>query len=631
MAAPTADTFDYVVVGSGAGGGTLAARLAEAGMKVLVLEAGADPEAPDIRASGLPEDYDVPAFHPFASENKAMAWNFMVHDFGDDAERRSRPADDPPPGALYPRASTLGGCTAHNAMILMAPHDSDWNAIAELTGDELWRAGNMRCYFERIEDCRYRPWRRLLALATGGRLNPSGHGWNGWLSAERPLPARAFADIALMSVIWEAVRADLFGAPRTAFARAISGLRRVVERLARIAIGEDDPNDQRAGGLFGEGLTKVPLSTSDGRRRGARERVHAAVREHGLRVEYDALATRVVFDADNRAVGVEYLKGRNLYRAAPETSRLDGEPRRVEARHEVILAGGAFNTPQLLMLSGVGPKDRLAALGVELRFALEGVGRNLQDRYEIGVIHKAARPWACLEGARLAVGDPVYREWLRGRGMYVTNGAAIAFSLRSKVARDNPDLFVMALLTRFSGYFPGYSDIIRASRDDLTFSVLKAHTNNRGGTVSLASADPRDPPHIDFNYFEEGTDASGDDLKAVVDGVRRVRDMTAALTRLGVIRAEDTPGAGLADDAALERFIRANAWGHHASCTCPIGPIGRGGVLDADFKVHGTRSLRVVDASVFPRIPGFFIVCAIYMIAEKAADVILAAASSARQ
>ena len=257
---------------------------------------------------------------------------------------------------------------------------------------------------------------------------------------------------------------------------------------------------------------------------------------------------------------------------------------------------------------------------------MEGVGRNLQDRYEIGVIHKAARPWTCLEGAQLAVGDPVYRQWLRGRGMYVTNGAAVAFSLRSKVARGSPDLFVMALMTRFSGYFPGYSDVIRASRDDISFSVLKAHTNNRGGMVSLASADPRDPPRIDFKYFEEGTDESGDDLEAVVDGVRRVRDMTAALTRQGVLHAEDTPGAALADDAALGRFIRANAWGHHASCTCAIGPIERGGVLDAQFRVHGTQGLRVVDASVFPRIPGFFIVCAIYMIAEKAADAVLAAA-----
>jgi choline dehydrogenase len=628
MAARPADAFDYVVVGSGAGGGTVAARLAEAGMKVLLLEAGADPSAPDGAAPGLPEDYEAPAFHPFASENKAMAWNFMVHDFGDDAERRSRPADNPPSGALYPRASTLGGCTAHNAMIFMAPHDSDWNAIAELTGDASWRAENMRRFFERIEDCRYRPWRRLLALATGGRLNPSGHGWNGWLSTEWPLPAKAFADIALMWVIREAVRADFLGGSKTAFGHAKAGLRRAVERLARVFIGENDPNDRRTQGRLGEGLSKVPLSTSAGRRRGARERVLAAMRAHGLRVEYDALATRVVLDRDNRAIGVEYLKGRSLYRASPNASREDGELRRIDARREVILAGGAFNTPQILMLSGIGPKDHLAALGVEVRVPLEGVGCNLQDRYEIGVIHKAARPWTCLDGAQFAVGDPVYSEWRRGRGMYLSNGAAVAFSLRSKVAQENPDLFVMALLTRFSGYFSGYSQVIRASRDDLTFAVLKAHTNNRGGTVRLTSADPRDPPRIDFKYFEEGTDGSGDDLRAVVDGVRRVREMTAALTRLGVLQSEDTPGPSFRDDAALERFIRANAWGHHASCTCPIGPRERGGVLDTDFKVHGTRSLRVVDASVFPRIPGFFIVSAIYMVGEKAADVILAAASN---
>ena len=120
MARPTADGFDYVVVGSGAGGGTLAARLAEAGMSVLVLEAGADRTCP-ARAPGLPEDYDVPAFHRFRLRKQGDGLELMVHDFGDDAKRRGRPADSPPPGVLYPRASTLGGCTAHNAMIFMAP------------------------------------------------------------------------------------------------------------------------------------------------------------------------------------------------------------------------------------------------------------------------------------------------------------------------------------------------------------------------------------------------------------------------------------------------------------------------------------------------------------------------------
>ncbi|MGA8714843.1 MAG: GMC family oxidoreductase [Roseiarcus sp.] len=618
-------TFDYVVVGSGAGGGTVAARLAEAGVSVLVLEAGADPAA--LKAEGLPQDYDVPAFHPFASENKAMAWNFMVHDFGDDAERRRRPEDDPPPGLLYPRASTLGGCTAHNAMILMAPQDSDWNAIADLTRDPTWRAEAMRRYFQRIEDCRYRPLWRLLSQLTCGRLDPTGHGWRGWLPAERPLPPKAFSDHPLMCAIRDAVRADLLGGSKSAYVRASKWAGQVFERWARVVVGEADPNDRRLQGRLEEGLTAVPLSTSGGRRRGTRERLLAAMSENGLSVEYDALVTRVLLDGDNRAVGVEYLKGRNLYRASPNPSDADGEQRQVFARREVILAAGAFNTPQILMLSGIGPAGDLGALGIDVRVDLSGVGRNLQDRYEIGVIHKTRRPWACLAGAEFKVGDAVYDAWLRARGMYVSNGAAVAFSLRSSVAGADPDLFVMALLTRFSGYFPGYSSVIRESRGDLTFAVLKAHTNNRGGRVTLATSDPRDPPRVDFHYFEEGTDVSGDDLTAVVDGVRRVRAMTAAMRR-EVLMREDTPGPELTDEGALKQYVREHAWGHHASCTCPIGPREAGGALASDFRVHGTKGLRVVDASVFPRIPGYFIVCAIYMIAEKAADVILAAASA---
>ena len=149
----------------------------------------------------------------------------------------------------------------------------------------------------------------------------------------------------------------------------------------------------------------------------------------------------------------------------------------------------------------------------------------------------------------------------------------------------------MALLTRFSGYFPGYSDDIRKSRGDLTFAVLKAHTKNRGGRVTLASSDPRDPPRIDFRSFEEGTDASGDDLTAVVDGVRRVRRM--AQTMQSVLLAEDTPGAELTGEDALKAYVRQHSWGHHASCTCAIGPRDQSGVLTSDFRVHGTEGLRV--------------------------------------
>jgi choline dehydrogenase len=615
--------YDYIVVGSGAGGGTVAARLAEAGMAVLLLEAGRDPCAEREGDSALPDLYEVPAFHTFASERKPLAWNYFVHDFGDDRLRR-RPFADPPAGVLYPRASGLGGCTAHNAMILIYPHDSDWDNIAELTGDASWSARNMRRYFVRLENCRYRAFWRLLSQLIGDRFNPTGHGWRGWLGSEIPLPRKAFGDRDLMKIIRETIREDL-ETPRKG---TLAGwLNHVGERLTRFLVGESDPNDKRLQGRLAEGVCEIPLSTVSGRRNGARERILSAAARHKLTVACDALVTRVLLDSDKRAIGVEYLKGEHRFHASPLAAREPGGRLcRVGTRREVILSGGAFNSPQLLMLSGIGSPDELAAVGIKVEVALEGVGRNLQDRYEVGLIHKAARPWSCLKDARFSIDDPVYRAWRRGRGMYLSNGAAVAFALRSSSRQANPDLFVMALLTRFSGYFPGYSEDIRHSHDDLTFALLKAHTINRGGVVSLNSSDPRDPPRIDFRYFEEGTDQTGEDLDAVVEGIHRIRRITARLQRQRLIHAEEIPGDDLRDDEQLKQFVRQRAWGHHASCTCAIGPRNSGGVLTSDFRVHGTSALRVVDASVFPRIPGFFIASAVYMVGEKAGDCILEAA-----
>jgi choline dehydrogenase len=119
----------------------------------------------------------------------------------------------------------------------------------------------------------------------------------------------------------------------------------------------------------------------------------------------------------------------------------------------------------------------------------------------------------------------------------------------------------------------------------------------------------------------QGGDA---DLQAMIEGVRYVRDLGKTLRDCGII-TEETPGPQYDTDEELGEFIKTNAWGHHASCTCAIGDPREGGVISGDFRVHGVQGLRVVDASVFPRIPGFFIASATYMIAEKAADVIEAA------
>ena len=187
---------EFIVIGSGAGGGTVAARLAESGRRVLVLEAGADPRADGgTAARANADDYDVPAFHPFSTENPSTRWDFFVRHYDDEGRQRRDPAYRETwngarvDGVLYPRAGTLGGCTAHNAMILVCPHDSDWNQLADLTGDRSWRAERMWEYFGRLENCGYRPRDRVLARL--GR-NPSRHGYDGWLHTERSVPSAAF-------------------------------------------------------------------------------------------------------------------------------------------------------------------------------------------------------------------------------------------------------------------------------------------------------------------------------------------------------------------------------------------------------------------------------------------------------
>jgi choline dehydrogenase-like flavoprotein len=693
---PDKTPFDYVVVGSGAGGGSMAARLALEGRRVLVIEAGVDPAtgnnledptaAPiDPGPHGVREVYAVPAFNAASTEKPDISWEFSVRHFADDAcqshdekyERQRDPSFEnrgaPKGGIFYPRASALGGCTAHHAMIVVRPNDGDWDRIAENTGDETWRSENMEGYFAKLEDCLYYKvyrgffgrLRGLIALIDPRpQLESGGHGSAGWQKTSfiHPLLILGIVirDCTFLRVLLGAMR----------FALADKDERR---RLLRAVLHFEpvqvlDPNVRSPDfPTRNSRLSLIPIGTDGACRTGLREHLLDVAKKFPDRLVLatGVHATRVVFDKHHaeapRAVGVEVAEGLHLYGASPcSPSSKPAGRRQYFARREVILCGGTFNTPQLLMLSGIGDRKHLEAKGIRPCdrdgkpvapvVNLPSVGSNLQDRYEVSVISETKQPFSVLDKASFRPddpNDPVLEEWECAKtGLYTTNGGALAMMLSSEAnprGPAEPDLFLFGVPAAFRGYYWHWSEeLLRRTRGApteqrnlWTWLILKAYTNNNRGTVRLVSDDPFAPPEILFNSFPQGKE-SEQDIAALCEGVRRAREINA---RISAIHKEIQPGSDKPEGSkALAKWVQDEAWGHHACGTCRIGSdpwkanvkelSDRKAVLDSRFRVHGVRGLRVVDASVFPSIPGYFIVSSVFMIGEKAADTLLADSTS---
>ncbi|MGO9930662.1 MAG: GMC oxidoreductase [Steroidobacteraceae bacterium] len=690
---PATTPFDYVVVGSGAGGGPLAARLAAQGRTVLVIEAGDDAALDDsVPGAPLRPIYSAPGYHAAATEDPRMSWGFSVRQYEDTAlqarDSKYTAAKDPSQngglgagGIFYPRASDIGGCTAHHAMIIVRPNDGDWDRIADLTGDDSWRSGNMQGYFARLESCQYygvfqRFFRQTFGILYAvlhrviAFLNPKwvldteGHGFSGWqptnlidpfLISKIAKSDRTFRGL-LFSVIWARLG--------TMSERSI--LRRTLERFQIVQLL--DPNARSAGLEQRARVALIPLATANGERKAVRERLLSVAQQHPDRLVIlcRALATKVLFQAASapgrapQAVGIEVAEGARLYRACAGAGDLAKAPRKsFFARREIILSGGSFNTPQLLMLSGIGDREHLKAHNIFGLTApngsiasnvvhLPGVGRNLQDRYELSIISRANQEFSTLKGLTFnpdSTDDPARIQWEASRtGLYTTNGGAVAILAASQERQNlglEPDLFIFGFSAAFRGYYWNWSRELlrrhkgdeRDERDLWSWVILKAYTNNNGGTVRLLTDSPADTPEINFHSFSESPDAvARTDERALLSAIRMIRRLNAQVSELV---EEIQPGDGLEEGSdALSAWVRTEAWGHHACGTCRIGSDvwtadtstlrDAGAVLDSQFKVHGVERLRVVDASVYPHIPGYFLVAPTMMIGEKAADTLLA-------
>lgn len=583
---PEGAEYEYIIVGAGAGGGPLAANLARAGHSVLLLEAGNDPC--EILQN------QVPAFHAMASENPALAWSYFVDHYGDPTQAQ-RDSKYTPEGILYPRGTGLGGSTSVNAMISVTPHDRDWDELALATGDSSWKSANMKGYFEQVRT---------------------------WLDVERADPSLALGDQKIVEIVLAAgLTFDQSASQSSLLGELIGILNRDLTKTPAK-----------------EGLYNIPLATKDGRRNGVRDYVLETVRDgYPLTVKTGAFVTNVVFaetagaDGKPRVTGVDFIEGENLYRAGLAAPDIPSESRTVNATREVILSAGTFNTPQILKLSGIGPADELQALGIDVAVDLPGVGENMQDRYEVGIVHETRRDFDIIRDCTFgANGDPCLEEWRDGYGLYTSNGSTVGIVRKSSPELSEPDLFIFGAPADFRGYYPGYSKDSLVDKKTFSWIVLGAHTENRAGSVSLASTDPRDTPHIDFSYFHEGSTNNGQDqrdLDAMVEGVDFVRKIAKKTRDVQVLFPafnEVWPGDEVDEREEIEQFIKDEAWGHHACCTSKMGgdddPMA---VLDSRFRVRGTSGLRVVDASIFPEIPGLFVAVPIYMISEKATDTLL--------
>ncbi len=366
------------------------------------------------------------------------------------------------------------------------------------------------------------------------------------------------------------------------------------------ATAQGHPSTEDHNGASQEGIARAQNNIKAGRRHSLSDAyLRPAVARGNVTLETGAQATHVIMEG-TRARGIEYVQG--------------GQTKTAQATREVILAGGAFNSPQLLMLSGIGPAEALKAQGISTRIDLSGVGRNLQDH--IAVIVNGTRPVPGpfvgeLRADRMVLN--IIQAHLFGTGPATVFPGGMHGYIRTEDGLAAPDIQLMFRGVSMAPHlwFPG---IAKPQADLCGVRPVLLHPESRG-RVTLTSSDPFDKVRINQNFFAEPKD-----METLRKGVQICRDILNDPAMDGFRGHETAPGADVTSDADIDAWIRKTAiTAHHPCATCVMG-VGAEAVVDAEFRVRGADNLRVVDASTMPDLVSGNINACVVMMAEKASD-----------
>lgn len=449
----------------------------------------------------------------------------------------------------HARGKLLGGSSSINGMIFQRGNAGDFNSWAEEPGLENWSYAHCLPYFKRME------------------TRPDGD-------------MRYRGDDGPLTLETGAASGPLFDAFFAAAKQA------------------GHPTTQDVNGAVQEGFGRFDRNIKNGLRiSSARAYLHPVKTRSNLEVRCRAMTTRILFEG-RRAVGVEYTQGRRIHTVYAG---------------EVVCAGGAINSPQLLQLSGIGPAELLQELAIDVVQDLPGVGANLQDHLEVYIQHRCAKPVSQAPNLKLHRRPWIGLQWLMGRGPGMTNHFEAGGFVRGNSSVDYPNLMIhfLPLAVRYDG--------TTATKGHGYQIHIGPMLSDARGSLRIKSTDPRQHPSLRFNYL-----STERDRREWVEAIRCAREIFDQPAFREFDLGELSPGPEVETEKQILDWVALEAeTALHPSCTCSMG-VGPQSVVDPEsFRVHGVEGLRVVDASVMPSITNANIYAPVMMIAERAADAII--------